>query len=230
MPFGGVDVAALKGYAIGSPLTFGVPVSRTRPEPWKSFADWLTAERGLGAASCSTYLTQVRRMITEASPLTNESLADWIAALPSHHRSPHRTAWRCYVAWSAATGADVPDLVAPEPLVDIPASVLDALSATLLGSHLRPRDLATLTWGKQVSSPAKEAAFPDKVFFTAPPDVAADYALLPRAALAVLREWAHGEDIPPADAPLVPRAPGDGVPMAPTTIQRLLRERRRAGA
>lgn len=201
---------------------------RTRSEPWKSFADWLITERDLSPASVSTYLTQVRRMLAEIGDLTSEAVADWIAALPQHHRSPHRTAWRCYVAWCASRGEDVPDIVAPEPLVDIPGEVVEALAALLAGSHLRPRALAALTRGMRVSSEAKERAFPGKVFFTAPEGVGADFALLPRDALDTIAAWGWTTDAP-ASAPVMPRAPGDTVPMAPTTIQRLLREHRRAG-
>jgi hypothetical protein len=167
-------------------------------------------------------------MLAEVTPLASEGLADWIESLPSHHRSPHRTAWRCYVAWRASLGEDVPDLVPPEPLTPVPPEVTDAIADMLAVSHLRPRSLAALTRGARVASEAKERAFPGRVFFTAPEGVSADFALLPREALDVIAAWGWQDDAP-ASAPVVPRAPGDMVPMAPTTMQRLLRERRRAG-
>ena len=203
-------------------------MARTRPEPWKSFADWLTAQRGLTPATVSTYLTQVRRMLDAVQPLASEGLAGWVDALPSHHRSPHRTAWRCYVAWSASRGETIPDLVLPEPAVDLPGAIVDAVGALLTGSHLKPRDFAVMTWQGRISHEARERAFPDKVFFKAPEGVRADYALLDRAALTVITRWAYGDEVPPCDGPLLPRSPGDAAAMLPTTIQRLLRERRRA--
>jgi len=206
-------------------------MARTRPEPWNSFAAYLTAERGLGPSSISTYLTQVRRILAAVEPLTPDALVAWIDALPSHHRSPHRTAWRCYVAWSASIGTPVPDLVAPEPSAPPPDEVVDALAALLAGAHLRPRDFVRLVWSDQIADPAKAKAFPAKVFFRAPSGVSADLVLLPRAPLQTLSLWAYGEDGPPSPQhPLVPRVPGDDAPMAVTTIQRLIRERRRVGA
>jgi len=204
-------------------------MARTRSEPWKTFATWLVAPRGLTSASVSTYLTQVRRMLAHA-PLTSEGLAEWVATLPAHHRSPHRTAWRCYVAWSASVGEEVPDLVVSEPAVDVPDDVVAAVALLVSASHLKPRDLAGMTWGMRVHSEAKEHAFPDRMFFTAPAGVTADYALLLREPLAVVTRWAYGDDAPSVSAPLLPRSPGDVVPMAPTTVQRLLREHRRAAA
>jgi hypothetical protein len=202
-------------------------MARTRPEPWKSFADWLTAHRGLTPATVSTYLTQVRRMLADVQPLASEGLAGWVDALPTHHRSPHRTAWRCYVAWRASEGETVPDLILPEPAVDVPGDVLDAVGVLLTGSHLKPRDLALLTWQSRVANEVRERAFPDKVFFRAPEGVRADYALLDREALTTVTRWAYGAEVPPCDGPLLPRSPGEVAAMLPTTIQRLLRERRR---
>jgi hypothetical protein len=204
-------------------------MARTRPEPWKSFADWLTAQRGLNPASVSTYLTQVRRMLHDVAPLTPDDLTAWVDGLPTHHRSPHRTAWRCYVAWSASRGETVPDLVVSEPAVEVPPEVVDAIGAILAGAHLKPRDIAGMTWQSRVASAAKERAFPDKVFFHAPEDVRADYALLDRDALTTVTRWAYGDD-EPGSGPLLPRSPGEPAAMSPTTIQRLLRERRRTAA
>ena len=207
-------------------------MARTRPEPWKSFADWLTAHRGLNPASVSTYLTQVRRMLTGVQPLTSEGLAGWVDTLPSHHRSPHRTAWRCYVAWSESIGEAVPDLVAPEPTVEIPMHVVDATGDILTSAHLKPRDFVGMTWALRAHNEVRERAFPDKVFFRAPAGVKADYALLPRESLNTVTRWAYGDAaLPPTgDVPLLPRAPGESVPLTATTLQRLLRERRRTAA
>jgi hypothetical protein len=203
-------------------------MARTRPEPWNSFAAWLTAQRGLNASSVSTYLTQVRRMLAAVTPLNNDGLVAWIDALPSHHRSPHRAAWRCYVAWRASEGEDVPDVAPPEPSTPPPADVVEAIDALLTGSHLRPRDVVGLTWGQRVHSEAKERAFPDRVFFSAPAGVKADFALLPCDPLAVITAWAYGDNAPTGPRPVLPRTPHDAAPMAATTIQRLLRERRRS--
>lgn len=202
-------------------------MARTRPEPWNNFAAWLTAQRGLNTASVSTYLTQVRRMLTAVEPLSNDALVAWVDALPSHHRSPHRTAWRCYVAWRASEGEDVPDVAPPEPATPPPADVVEAIDTLLTGSHLRPRDFVGLTWGQRVHSDAKERAFPDRVFFAAPASVKADFALLPREPLAVVTAWAYGDAAPTGAAPVLPRCPQSHAPMAVATIQRLLRERRR---
>jgi hypothetical protein len=171
-------------------------------------------------------------MLLGVQPLTSEGLAGWVDALPTHHRSPHRTAWRCYVAWRASEGEEVPDLVAPEPAVELPTHIVDAAGELLTASHLKPRDLAELTWAMRVANETRERAFPDKVFFRAPAALRADYALLPRAPLTVITRWAYGDAaLPPSGAmPLLPRAPGESVPLTATTLQRLLRERRRATA
>jgi len=205
-------------------------MARTRSEPWKTFAEWLTAQRGLNPASVSTYLTQVRRMLAEVTPLTAEGLAEWVAALPTHHRSPHRTAWRCYVAWRGSLGETVPDFVVVEPAVEVPPEVVDALMAVLNGSRLKPRDLAMLTWSHRIRSEAKERAFPNKVFFKAPVTVDFDLVLAPLPDLLVIAAWAYGDGAEvPEGTPLVPRSPAEPtLPMAGTTMQRLIRERRRA--
>lgn len=203
-------------------------MARTRSEPWKSFASWLTAHRGLNPASVSTYLTQVRRMLAEVTPLTSEGLVTWVDALPAHHRSPHRTAWRCYVGWRADQGEEVPDLVAIDPTVDVPPEVVDAIAEVVSGSRLKPRDLAGMTWSMRVVNESRDRAFPDKVFFKAPVTVDADLVLVPREPLQTIGAWLGLIDADPA-APLIPRSPAEPLqPMPPTTVARLIRERRRA--
>jgi hypothetical protein len=203
-------------------------MARTRSEPWKSFADWLTAQRGLNPASVSTYLTQVRRMLAEVTPLTSEGLVAWVDTLPAHHRSPHRTAWRCYVGWRASLEEAVPDLVAADPTPDVPPEVVDAIAEVVSGSRLKPRDLAGMTWSMRSMNESRDRAFPDKVFFKAPVTVDADLVLVPREALQVIGEWVGLIDAAP-EAPVVPRSPSDPLqPMPATTMARLIRERRRA--
>jgi hypothetical protein len=203
-------------------------MARTRSEPWKSFADWLTAQRGLNPASVSTYLTQVRRMLAEVTPLTSEGLVAWVDTLPAHHRSPHRTAWRCYVGWRASLEEAVPDLVAADPTPDVPPEVVDAIAEVVSGSRLKPRDLAGMTWSMRSLNESRDRAFPDKVFFKAPVTVDADLVLVPREALQVIGEWVGLIDAAP-EAPVVPRSPSDPLqPMPATTMARLIRERRRA--
>jgi hypothetical protein len=203
-------------------------MARTRSEPWKSFADGLTAQRGLNPASVSTYLTQVRRMLAEVTPLTSEGLVAWVDTLPAHHRSPHRTAWRCYVGWRASLEEAVPDLVAADPTPDVPPEVVDAIAEVVSGSRLKPRDLAGMTWSMRSLNESRDRAFPDKVFFKAPVTVDADLVLVPREALQVIGEWVGLIDAAP-EAPVVPRSPSDPLqPMPATTMARLIRERRRA--
>lgn len=200
---------------------------RSRAEPWKSFAEWLVRERGLGPASVSTYQTQVRRILAAVDPLTLEGIVAWIDALPIHHRSPHRTAYRTFAAWAATEGKEMPGLPLAEPSAELPPAVLDALLHIQERSGLGARGVAALRWGAKIESPAKAAAFPEHYFFAAPPEVRADYALLHRASLDTVTAWAYPNGVPGPDAPLVPRAPEDRWPMPATALSRLLRERRR---
>lgn len=197
---------------------------RSRAEPWKSFSEWLVSSRGLGPASVSTYLTQVRRILVGVPELSTAAVVEWIEQLPAHHRSPHRTAYRAYAAFRAERGEAVPDLPLGEVTVSIPDAVLDALIYLQDRSGLGSRGLAAMKWGALV--PGK-GSFPDHLFFTAPPEIRADYAILPKAHLDVVTAWAYPDGSPPPDAPLVPRAPGDRVALAATAMSRLTRERRR---
>lgn len=199
---------------------------RTREEPWKSFAEWLVSARGLGPASVSTYLTQVRRILAAVPDLSTEKIAAWVDALPSHHRSPHRTAYRAYAEFRGASGEPVPVLPVSEPIVTVPDAVVDALAYLQERSGVSARGLAAMRWGAVVKD---KAAFPDHYFFLAPTEIRADYAVLPRVQLDIVTAWAYPDGAPGPDAPLVPRAPGERYPLPATAISRLVRDRRRAG-
>lgn len=201
---------------------------RNREEPWKSFAAWLVTSRGLGSASVSTYLTQTRRILAAVPDLSTDAVAAWIDLLPSHHRSPHRTAYRAYAEWRVGIGEPVPTLPVTEPTVTLPGAVVDALAHLQERSGLGSRGLAAMRWGARVEG-SKAAAFPEHYFFLAPPEIRADYAVLPRVQVDIVTAWAYPNGSPGPDAPLIPRAPGDRHALPATAISRLIRERRRAG-
>ena len=201
---------------------------RSRDEPWKSFAAWLVASRGLGPASVSTYLTQTRRILAAVPDLSTHAVTAWIDVLPSHHRSPHRTAYRAYAEWRATVGEPVATLPVAEPMVTLPDAVVDALAYLQERSGLGSRGLAAMRWGARVEG-AKAVAFPEHYFFLAPPEIRADYAVLPRAQVDIVTAWAYPNGSPGPDAPLIPRAPEERHALPATAISRIIRERRRAG-
>lgn len=193
-----------------------------RAEPWATYAQWLADRRKLNPTTISTYLTLVRRIIRQSGhPLSAEGVGAWIESLPSHHRSPHRAAYRAFAEWSLEQGHIVP--VIPRAHIDIPDEALEALDA-FVRTGLTARTISSLRWDVD-NSPAKRAAFPDRVFLRVEGDGGVALAAVPADAAETLRRWAYGDATPGSADPVVPRALGAQEPIAYGVLIRLLRQR-----
>ena len=192
-----------------------------RQEPWTTYGKWLVETRALNPTTISTYLTLVRRILRNAElPLTSVSVGDWIDSLPAHHRSPHRAAYRAFAEWSRGMGHVVPAL--PTLTADITDEAIDALD-DIVRSGIPAKLVGALKWDVD-DSPAKRAAFPDRIFVRVDPAIG-DYAALPAAAAATLRAWAYGDRTPGPEDLIVPRSPGSADPLPYTALYRMLRMR-----
>lgn len=191
-----------------------------RSEPWATYAQWLAETRALNPTTISTYLTLARRVLRHAgTPLTSDGVGAWIESLPVHHRSPHRAAYRAFAEWSAAQGHPIPAI--PVRTADLSDEAIDALDAFVRGG-IPIRAIPLLVWDVD-DSPAKRAAFPDRIFLRVGAAGLGDYAVVPRDAAGALRRWAYGDAEVGATDPVVPRAPGSKDPIASTVLARLLR-------
>jgi len=193
-----------------------------RTEPWLTYAKWLTDNRGLGSTTVSTYLTLARRVIRNSGhPLTAEGIGAWIDSLPSHHRSPHRAAYRAFAEWSLVQGHTVPAI--PRAHIALSDEALAGLDA-FLRAGLTARTIAGLRWDID-NSPAKRAAFPDRVFIRVDTEEGSALAAVPADAAEAVRRWAYGDVTPEPTDPVVPRALGAKEPIPYGVLLRLLRRR-----
>jgi hypothetical protein len=199
---------------------------RTRPEPWNTFALWLQDEenRDVSPATASNYISLVRRILSRLDVLTPDALAKYVEALPVHHRSPVRAAWRRFVEWSAQK-AD-PVIVPTFPVVEIKTLPEDVQAAIriLRQDGVTAPYLRLLTWDL-FDDPAITGMFPTKTWLVAPAPAKPDAYPLSSAALNVLRTWAYGQKMPGKTDPVIPRKPGVTQPMPLATLRRILRAR-----
>ncbi len=187
---------------------------------WPEFRAWLMA-RDLGKGTARTYATQVRRLVREVADQTPESLCAWIAALPAHHRTPYRSAWRAYRDFMQEQYSFVlPDFAVSEGL---PEPVLEALVAVKNSgttATAMERLTTTLDTGPRHAALARINKDLAEGLLVAVCDAQNNLHLIPEAAYEILLDWGAQD----AEAPgwLIPSAPGASTPMPAMKLTRAI--------
>jgi hypothetical protein len=199
-----------------------------RPEPWASFAVWLRTERDVIPATANNYVSLVRRVIRDLNdePITPDRLAAYVDALPLQHRSPLRSAWRRFTEWSAQR--DTPVIIPTFPTVSTESLPDDVQAAirVLRQDGITAAVMRTLTWHLETDAHLI-AAMPHKTWLRPPPGSKWQAFPLSPSALKALKAWGYPDMEPNIHDPVVPRRPGEHMPMPLATLRRVIKGRTR---